>query len=567
MSDLDFASILSAKLMPDYQEQMLARQQADAQTQQADNQRQLIALKVAEEQRKAQAQAAFEAERDQVLLKPDPHSLAMLALKYPDQFKGAKDGFDMLDADRKTNDLTQMGAVYSRAKEGDYAGAAASLRTRIDADKAAGQDVTEDEHIATALESGDPIQQRAALGTIGMHIAAIAPKEFAETYGKLNGGGENASAFAKEYNDRVGLFGKAAADAWAEQQDTKLVPVQAGGKVFSYGGGTTGTAGYGDGTPSGGPSQPKGGDPASSGSGAIYGYNRVVPTNRQDWDKRADGSAKGMGFLGLLQRPDGGVSSEISAGVDAQELGLTKEHAAAKHLLNEDGYIDIPTMVPGLTKPELDYLMTHEPDLKKNPKFFAEMPPGIMRKAGDYARQRIAAGLSPFAQDGEGAATARPETPAYAMPVQGGTFTSHIGDARSGGRKHNGQDITAPAGSPVWPIFAGVVVGVGRDNLSGNFVKVKHPDGTTSSYAHLATQAVKVGDPVAPGHSLGTVGSTGNATGSVLHLRVVDKSGRNVDPRALLGGLRVKVRSIQEARRLPRGTKIFLPDGRQGTVP
>ena len=182
---------------------------------------------------------------------------------------------------------------------------------------------------------------------------------------------------------------------------------------------------------------------------------------------------------------------------------------------------------------------------------------GFKQGGGDPAS--TAAGVVP-------ATTATPAG-TYAMPVQGGTFTSGIGDARPGGRKHNGQDIAAPLGTPVSPIAPGTVVAVGRDKLSGNFVKIKHADGTTSSYSHLGTQSVKVGDPVAPGQSLGTVGATGNATGNVLHLRVMDKSGRNVDPRALLGGLRVKVRSIQEAKRLPHGTKILLPDGREGTVP
>lgn len=127
----------------------------------------------------------------------------------------------------------------------------------------------------------------------------------------------------------------------------------------------------------------------------------VANPDRSQWDKRADGSEKGDGWLGVMRRPDGKVSSEISAGVDPEELGLTREQAAAKHLLNEDGYIDIPTMVPGLTKPELDYLMTHEPDLKKNPRFFEEMPRSIMQKAADFARRRIAAGKSQFRQRGE----------------------------------------------------------------------------------------------------------------------------------------------------------------------
>jgi hypothetical protein len=113
----------------------------------------------------------------------------------------------------------------------------------------------------------------------------------------------------------------------------------------------------------------------------VMGYERAANPDRSTWDKRADGSAKGMGWLGLLKRPDGEVSSEISVGV---EIG-GKER-------------EIPLMVPGLTKPELDYLMTHNPE---SPAFQRDMPPSILAKAEAFARQRIAKGASPFRQDSE----------------------------------------------------------------------------------------------------------------------------------------------------------------------
>lgn len=98
-----------------------------------------------------------------------------------------------------------------------------------------------------------------------------------------------------------------------------------------------------------------------------------------DW-KRADGSTKGTGFLGVLKRPDGGVSSELSIGVeiDGKEA-------------------EIPTLVPGLTAKENDYLLgTPESQIATaDPAIFA----GIQDKAVAHARDRIAAGKSPFAND------------------------------------------------------------------------------------------------------------------------------------------------------------------------
>lgn len=100
--------------------------------------------------------------------------------------------------------------------------------------------------------------------------------------------------------------------------------------------------------------------------------------NRQSWDRRADGSPKGDGFFGVIQRPDGTVSSEISVGV------------------NIDGKeVEIPTLVPTLTPEERDWLINND---ISDP---SKIPPAIIQKAVDHARPRLAAGQSPFAQPGE----------------------------------------------------------------------------------------------------------------------------------------------------------------------
>lgn len=101
--------------------------------------------------------------------------------------------------------------------------------------------------------------------------------------------------------------------------------------------------------------------------------------DRSSWGARPDGSAKGTGFLGVMKRPDGNVSSEISVGlpINGKEM-------------------DIATMVPGLTSGELNWLLTTPMDqIAKN------LPDSIRHKAVLHAQARIAAGLSPFKQDGE----------------------------------------------------------------------------------------------------------------------------------------------------------------------
>jgi len=100
-------------------------------------------------------------------------------------------------------------------------------------------------------------------------------------------------------------------------------------------------------------------------------------------DVRADGSKKGNGFLGVLQRPDGNVSTEISVGVEIDG----KE-------------VEIPTLVPTLTKEEVNYLLTND---IQNPKSLFDTPIGksILNKSKEFAKERISRGVSPFYQEGE----------------------------------------------------------------------------------------------------------------------------------------------------------------------
>ena len=66
-----------------------------------------------------------------------------------------------------------------------------------------------------------------------------------------------------------------------------------------------------------------------------------------------------------------------------------------------------------------------------------------------------------------------------------------------------------------------------------NYVTIMHADGSRALYYHLRNGSVtakNVGDPVALGEYLGTVGSSGNSTGPHLHFEVVDAQGLVQDP-------------------------------------
>ena len=67
---------------------------------------------------------------------------------------------------------------------------------------------------------------------------------------------------------------------------------------------------------------------------------------------------------------------------------------------------------------------------------------------------------------------------------------------------------------------SGTVVFAGWSGSYGNIIKIDHGNGVVTKYAHCDTMSVSVGQNVQKGEVIGTVGSTGNATGNVLHFEV-----------------------------------------------
>ena len=98
-------------------------------------------------------------------------------------------------------------------------------------------------------------------------------------------------------------------------------------------------------------------------------------------------------------------------------------------------------------------------------------------------------------------------------------------------RPHLGVDYAAPAGTPVSTVGDGTVVFAGRKGPNGNLVIVRHPNGYTTSYGHLAriARGIRQGAAVRQGDVIGTVGATGLATGPHLDYRI-RRNGRFLNP-------------------------------------
>lgn len=113
-----------------------------------------------------------------------------------------------------------------------------------------------------------------------------------------------------------------------------------------------------------------------------------------------------------------------------------------------------------------------------------------------------------------------------------------FGAGRTGGRIHEGFDVTGRCGTPLVAVRSGRILKVATDPaLRGNYVVLKgERERRTYLYAHLRRPAaVRKGQKVRAGRRLGSIGRTGNAAGTPCHLHIEIRSrGRLLDPWPIL---------------------------------
>ena len=127
-------------------------------------------------------------------------------------------------------------------------------------------------------------------------------------------------------------------------------------------------------------------------------------------------------------------------------------------------------------------------------------------------------------------------------------FVDSFGFSRSGGRRHQGNDLMAPKMTPVYAIASGRITSVEDGGIAGRRVIIDHGNGFESWYLHLNNDTpgtddgradwadtvmvyVAEGMPVAGGTQIAWVGDSGNAewVGSHTHFELHWR-GRAIDP-------------------------------------
>jgi hypothetical protein len=109
---------------------------------------------------------------------------------------------------------------------------------------------------------------------------------------------------------------------------------------------------------------------------------------------------------------------------------------------------------------------------------------------------------------------------------------------------HKGIDFGTPVGTALSAVSDGVISTIGNDaNGYGNWVEVKHEDGTAARYGHLSQIGVSRGQKVVAGQVVGRSGGkagtpgAGNSTGPHLHFEILTDKGVKVNPAPYLSGV------------------------------
>ena len=127
-----------------------------------------------------------------------------------------------------------------------------------------------------------------------------------------------------------------------------------------------------------------------------------------------------------------------------------------------------------------------------------------------------------------------PSSSGWIKPLKSYTITSAFGMRKHPvlgyNRMHEGVDMAAPQGTPIYAAKSGKVTTTSyQAGGAGNYVVINHGDGFTSIYMHMTRYIVSSGQYVNAGQVIGYVGSTGISTGPHLHFGIAYK-GSYVNP-------------------------------------
>lgn len=156
-------------------------------------------------------------------------------------------------------------------------------------------------------------------------------------------------------------------------------------------------------------------------------------------------------------------------------------------------------------------------------------------KKAEY-EEWLATYVPPTTRPPKGDTTPSPEAPSssgWVSPLSRYTLTSPFGMRKHPilgyERMHEGVDMAAGAGTPIYAAKSGKVTIAKYSSSAGNYVSINHGDGFSSVYMHMTRYIVSKGQYVTAGQVIGYVGNTGLSKGNHLHFGIA-YNGTYVNP-------------------------------------
>lgn len=239
------------------------------------------------------------------------------------------------------------------------------------------------------------------------------------------------------------------------------------------------------------------------------------------------------------------TAAEVAAAQEAleiekAELQTTREELDAATLVLEEKRAEADAILAELIEKGEEFeILMEESEIAQN-----ELMLEIAQKEKEYDKAKhaewLATSVTTLPTVAPGAADPSVQPPSsggWVSPIKKGsywitsTFGMRVHPILGYARMHNGVDMAAPKGTPIYAAKSGRVTGAGFEGQMGNYVSINHGDGFASIYMHMTHYIVSAGSYVNAGQVIGYVGSTGLSTGPHLHFGI-SYNGTYVNPMA-----------------------------------
>lgn len=188
----NYAGVLgqAQQLVPNLLDQEIQRSLGRAQVDQTQAQTAMFRQKMAADISDREREAQYSREVSSVLESGDPRGISALIARYPQYKDALKASYDQMDNLEQRSTLRQAAGIWSALNTGDTANAIRQLEARVTADRQAGQDTSDDEEQLALLKSGDPKSINSVKGRLGLFMASVQPDKFASVVEQLGTGNE-----------------------------------------------------------------------------------------------------------------------------------------------------------------------------------------------------------------------------------------------------------------------------------------------------------------------------------------------------------------------------------------